>query len=1263
MHNFVNKMSRPPGKRKCAEKWTTSEPGISERRKIKIEPEDDFPEAGLCCLCKVSSGVKLLALFEDSSQRGTDSTTAEKIKICIDREVSPETDPMARICLACLEELNAHHGFWKQALQCNDYAQNQMTADEAEVVDAPTEIRVCRFCLQIGANLLLDLFPQGEASNDHQLGKIQECLAIQMNPWDPVTKICSACVQRIEQFLEFRAKHVPATMYVETEPTAGSSHPADEVLQKGAQDESMDLDLTVYDSHCSVQLDSKREDPLIGVRPKLQVIRPEMVALLGTDSKERNFSAVLKNGEQLTVTFEDYPFRFHSMTNRGGTLWYCLGAKLRKCPVKLEIDPAGKIALITSKCSKHVHPLQPPAVMQCPIGKGFVRFGEAADESFWLFDSRQIFNNQTRSLIFAGYRYYLYICNNDNPLSLWHCGRRRKALCRAVLEVEGVFQRVRVIGNHNHAAMEQEKIDEALRGCPLDSATTEAIGAFQKSNAVPTVRRPQPESKQQQRQAMKSVLKEKNPEIFKVLQEEDSERNFECVNAGSKLKIKHEGFEYRYFGTQEDESTLWKCIMDSLHQCLMVAKLSADGKYMEMFNGLRHRHTPEPAAVFGYPLGKRMVGDEPLWMIKRFSIFFESRSVIFRDHVFILHFANKKGTVHWGCMKKHSCRALLIAKGDFQDIELRKDHSHEKTPPEILRRLLEGHSQPLSANENITFKQRLLSFPSMTGKIWDEVRNERETFYLLNQVKTGETIAYGLIFRGFRYSFLSLDQYGTSRWGCGICRVVAIIEGIYESIYIKDEHNHEQMLDSEMNLLIQRSTNNTLSEAAEGSDLVEHSTNESKSVLSILARQDPDRNFSVSRLKAKLLIHFEDEDFRKSVLKPDGTSLWLCTWQRLRKCPVVLNLSADCKQVTPVDPEAKHSHSEEQIAIFYLTCGKAPVYDEDIGADRSCWLFSVQSEYRQNRAIIYQGYKYCLHLIRQKGLSTWQCYFRKCKAFARVEDCLKIISCKNKHNHDPLSNDEILALTGLTEVDKDLLPDADVREPDFSPPTKGPLRPMTLLRLLSKNDSERNFQASIEKDKMKILQNGYEYHYHSSNETHSVWKCTYSFVRRCRVLFHIDNRCKQGTLPKSPAHNHPVGPWGIFCYPMGKHSIMDSYTETMKPFWYFVQPGFIRSYPMLIYGQNKYNLTLINGDNSRWRCTWHRCPSTLTVTGLFELIVVTGNPHNHELPSEEKVAAWIRTCEGDVADGKHDADAEFTDQIAFEEFPIDIEFPLKCEDL
>lgn len=87
----VEKMQRIPRKRKLTEK-VRNNPDLEHFRikfEVKTEPEDDPPPTPsvVCCyLCKLSSGVKLLALVVHNPKR-TEPSTVDKIKACIGWEV------------------------------------------------------------------------------------------------------------------------------------------------------------------------------------------------------------------------------------------------------------------------------------------------------------------------------------------------------------------------------------------------------------------------------------------------------------------------------------------------------------------------------------------------------------------------------------------------------------------------------------------------------------------------------------------------------------------------------------------------------------------------------------------------------------------------------------------------------------------------------------------------------------------------------------------------------------------------------------------------------------------------------------------------------------------------------------------------------------------------------------------------------------------------------------------------------------------------
>lgn len=1245
-------MQRVSRKRKLTEK-ALNNPELERFRiktEIKSEPDGEPPPlpALFCYLCKLSSGVKLLVL-QANGPKQAEPSTVDKIKACIGWEIMPEMDETSRICRPCLRKLGGHYDFWKQALQCNNYAQNQMAADEAEVTDAPAEIRVCRFCLKIGGKLL-DLHPQGDDSDVLLLKQIRNSLGVEVNSEDAVTKICRACIQRIQDFLDFREKHLPISVFVKQEngierpEESNASEQEDETFQPG---NDLDLEMCISDSDCSID-ESERTDPLTKGKLRVGAISAELSELLGTEMDGRNFLARKDDGEKFVVIFEGYQYRFFSMQESGGSSWVCLEKRLRSCRAKLEIDPTGKRASVIGRIDSHTHSNRPAKLMECPAGKGFAECN-GTQEPFWFFHGEQTRSSkQTRSIIFKNYRYFLHQIRNNGTMSVWYCIQRAEK-CRCILNISRIFQRIEIKSSHNHKPVTQKKIDAVLDKIGIGSESTEAISAFQRDvSDDEIVDRNGRSTKEQQQSAIKAITKEKQPEIYSILSVEDPERKFECFHAGPKMKIKKDGYEYRYFGKQEDGSTLWKCTMDSLLHCSLVVRVDKDGRSFDPFKGTKHSHKIEPATLFGYALGKRMIGDEPLWLIPRFSMYYEGRCVIYREHVYIILDINRKGIVRWKCLRNHSCKALLIVKGDFEELTFRKTHSHEKTAQEILTKLIEGHSTPMESDEELTFKQRLLSYPSTVGKIWNETTHQFEPFYILKTMKTGETVTCGLVFHKFRYVLATVDQNETSRWTCTKhniqnfkCKAAVIVEGLYDSICIKNQHNHEAMLDSEVELMIKRSVADTpLEDGQSKGGLVEMSDKAARSsnVLSLLARQDLDRNFEVTRVRSKLIIRYEDEDFRLRSRQADGTSLWSCTWLKIRLCPVVLSLSADGKRLTPIDSTKEHNHSVEQVAVYHMNLGKGQIYDENRRVYSSYWLFGFPWEYRESRGMIYQGNKYYLNIIGNNQMSSWKCRIKNCKAYVRIEGTCKTLFHKHQHIHDRLADDDILAITNSTEVDQDLLEDVSPPEITIDPKTQvGPLRPITLQHVLSSNDPDRNFHVTILKDQMKIHQHRYEYYYRSSNETHSLWKCVFFTIRRCRATLHLSNDCKTATLPDVPKHNHRDELWDMFYYPLGKHSIMDAYTETVKPFWFLMQPGFFRSHPMLIYEENKFTLASIteNGDSSRWRCVAHLCRATLTVTGLFEL-VVGGHPHNHEPQPESKRIQWIRQygtpCGGNAED-------------------------------
>ncbi|XP_062545981.1 uncharacterized protein LOC134212285 [Armigeres subalbatus] len=1247
-------MQRVTRKRKLAqEALNNTELNRATRAKHQTESEEDPPPPGpstVCCyLCKDSLGVKQ-PIPEELDSDQTNPTVLDKIKTCIGWEVLPEFDQTSRICRPCIRKLDEHYMFRKQALQCNEYAQNQMAEDEAEVVDAPTEIRVCRLCLKIGGKLL-DLHPRAGTADQQKLTKIRDALDIEINSLDAVTKICRVCVQKVDDFLAFRQNYLPITVFVkqESDPDASSysTNPPEVKKETPECDYNVALELSVSDSDCSVDA-NEGTDPLVGSKPPIGVIRPEVLELITADVKGRNFSCEMH--KRAIVIFEGYHYRYFSDRGSDGSLWVCTERKLHSCLVSLNVDLACHRASLVEDSTKHTHPKETAPLMKCPPGKGFTEFG-GCQVPYWFFYEQQPTSKGTRSIILEGHRYSLNVIKINGTVSRWFCIKRGgHSKCRCVLDIDGLFESVTVKYMHNHNPISQKDIDVVLNKFGIRDST-EAIRAFQRQVGPAQKESVNVSIREQLLSAAKSVTKERDPDIFKLLNLEDPEREFECLQAGAKIKIRKNCFEYRYYGRQEDGSTLWKCVFDSLFHCKQIVKVDENGKTLEAFLGRKHSHKTELVELFRFRLGKRMVGKEPLWMVPRFNMYYDSRCVVYRDNVYIIMDITRNNVVRWQCLRKHSCRAILITKGDFAEISLRNDHTHENTPQRILSKLIEGHEPTTEPKTDLTFKQRLLSYPSTVRQIWNETTQQNETFYFLKTPKTGERVGCGLVFQKYRYVLTSVDQNETSHWRCmknsikgDKCKAFAIIEGLYGSICILEEHNHEAMLDSEFDLMIKKSVNEfDKVQAMNSLATLSESDTGSKNVLLPLTRQDHDRNFEVLRLKSKLHIRYEGADFRLKSSEPNGSSLWSCIWLKMRACPVTLSLSTDCKQVALIDAKKEHNHSEEDIAIYQLEFGKGRIYDENRRLYSWYWLFGVPGT-RKWRGIIYKSHKYSLEVIRNNQNSTWKCRTNNCKAYVRIKGPLKFLFHSNQHSHDCLSHDEILSITNLAEVDQDLLEDNTALETVVEPDDHEPLSKSYLLHQLSMNDPDRNFLVMIHNAQMKINQHQYEYHYQSSTKTHSLWKCVYSSIRKCRAKLHLSLDCKTASLPRIPQHNHQDKVWDMFYYPLGKHTIMDSYSEKVQPFWFLMQATFLRQYPMMIYEGNKFTLASIteNGDSSRWRCIARFCRFTLTITGLFELAVPGGKPHNHDPLSEQKQAQWIRLFGTPKGDGPGTGDGDGT---------------------
>ncbi|XP_038111772.1 uncharacterized protein LOC119767374 [Culex quinquefasciatus] len=125
--------------------------------------------------------------MKPSADLRSDPEIVDKTIDCLGLGISPEVDPKVRICAGCAERVDAQHAFRTRDLHCNSYVENGLEDNEDE--------EMCRFCLKAdGGAALVEMIPGGGGSVADELQTVRDCLGVEINSWDTVTKICRDCV-------------------------------------------------------------------------------------------------------------------------------------------------------------------------------------------------------------------------------------------------------------------------------------------------------------------------------------------------------------------------------------------------------------------------------------------------------------------------------------------------------------------------------------------------------------------------------------------------------------------------------------------------------------------------------------------------------------------------------------------------------------------------------------------------------------------------------------------------------------------------------------------------------------------------------------------------------------------------------------------------------------------------------------------------------------------------------------------------------------
>ncbi|XP_038106627.1 uncharacterized protein LOC119766259 [Culex quinquefasciatus] len=135
----------------------------------------------------------------------SDLRIADKTIDCLGLGILPEVDPTVRICDGCAERVDAQHAFRTRDLHNNSYVENGLEDKEDE--------DVCRFCLKAdGGAALVELFPGGGGSVADEVQTVRDCLGVEINSWDKLTKICGDCMGGVEELAEFSPTAVPVKL-------------------------------------------------------------------------------------------------------------------------------------------------------------------------------------------------------------------------------------------------------------------------------------------------------------------------------------------------------------------------------------------------------------------------------------------------------------------------------------------------------------------------------------------------------------------------------------------------------------------------------------------------------------------------------------------------------------------------------------------------------------------------------------------------------------------------------------------------------------------------------------------------------------------------------------------------------------------------------------------------------------------------------------------------------------------------------------------
>lgn len=800
---------------------------------MSLPPTNDLDQPPTCCtLCQADDRPLTSLISSDAKAKHL----RRYIRDCLRIVVNSEDDRSTMICADCGDKLQSYNFFYHQG-QANDAFLKQLP-EGAIPADEP----YCRLCLGLKSNMY-NVFPtNGQPSN--QLSEIiAECVGVSLSFYqDFGALICPSCHTQLESFTTFKRISKQILLDIgDSESSVTVGHSEDGV-QPGPDPESLLEVMSVEPEPAkgSKKATSKKRKKQARqvVEPKQIKIEPEpqftnssvafakngrqrVFRMLWVADDERNFDVIKETKGRAKIVIDGYRFVFSSEKKDGTSVWNCELKVIHNCRHTITLDANTKFATFPKGM---VHPHEPETrLLKCPLGRGNFLEDDGTEEAFWLVGESAKNKKDERHLIYQRQRYLLRSINAMSDTSEWVC---KVAKCSTRVEIIGIFKFISVPSpDHCHPALPEREVQQILRSNKIGVDARDVITPF----------RDQAWSEEELNKMGRRRTEYSVPAIYSKLAAEDTERNYEVIKIKENLfKVCLQQYGYKYYLRLDEGATLWKCIWEGLQNCNAMIRISPDTKRAELWGSISHSHPASPAPIFECALVKHSVRsitsttNEAMELLARECLYFESRSLVYRKHIYNLNQVVNQTETRWSCVKATAngqmCPASLIINGKMDSFLHKGLHCDQALTDSQLRNIiLPGNFLDLSVQQDrlplsddsepdepsldpppdvlIMLKQQLFKFPLGRATIYDKQENKSIPFYFLKDTTKQDDSAYLLFYQKHRYSFASIDEYGVSQWICskllqsdtqGItCTAHITVDGVFQRLVAKGNHNHE----------------------------------------------------------------------------------------------------------------------------------------------------------------------------------------------------------------------------------------------------------------------------------------------------------------------------------------------------------------------------------------------------------------------------------------------------------------------------------------